>query len=72
MLRIYVLVAAAVVAFQSQATTFLKTRADEARKDERGIGTLEMVVIGLGLLLLATAAIAVIKAAVDSRLNNIK
>lgn len=72
MLRIYVLVAAAMVAFHSQAITFLKTRADEARKDERGIGTLEMVVIGLGLLLLATAAIAVIKAAVDSRLNNIK
>ena len=65
MLRFYVLAAAVV------ATMFARATAPKS-KDEAGIGTLEMVVIGLGLLLLATAAIAVFKGAVDSRLQNIK
>lgn len=64
MLRIYVLLAAFMF--------MTKERAAEAKKDERGVTTLELVVIGLGLLLLATAAVAVIKLAVDSRLDSIK
>lgn len=64
MLRIYVLVAA--------AAFMLKEQIMSKPRDERGLGTLEMVVIGLGLLLFATAAIAVFKGAIDTRLEKIK
>jgi hypothetical protein len=52
--------------------TLLRSRADEARADERGITTLEMVVIGLGLFLLAGGVVLVITNAVESRTDQIK
>lgn len=45
--------------------------AQERRRDETGASVLEYVVIGLGVLLMATAAVAVIKGAVESRTNKI-
>jgi hypothetical protein len=42
------------------------------RRGERGSVTLEQVVIGLGLFLLASALIAGIAAAVNSRIGQIK
>lgn len=57
MIKLYALVAAAVAVFA--------TRLEKRRED--GLGTLELVVLGLGLLLFATAAVAVFKAAIDSR-----
>lgn len=41
------------------------------RRDNAGLATLEIVIITLGLLLLATALIGVIGAAVRSRMNQI-
>ncbi len=49
----------------------LKARADRLRKDEAGLGTLETVIIALGLFLLASAAVAVIGNAVTSRTDQI-
>lgn len=55
------------------AMATLKDYANKPKpKDEAGLGTLEMVVIGLGLLVIATAAVAVITGAVNTRLNSIK
>lgn len=41
------------------------------RRDNAGLATLEIVIITLGLLLLATGLIAVIGSAVRSRMNQI-
>lgn len=60
MIRIYAIITALLIA-----------RMHQRKKDERGIGTLEYVVIGLGLFLLAGALIAVITMAVNSRMNQI-
>lgn len=55
------------------STWFLANHEVEQRRRRHDVGvtTLEIVVIALGLLVLATAAVAVIKGAVDSRLNKI-
>lgn len=50
----------------------LQGRVEDSRNDERGLGTLEMVVIGLGLFLAAGAAILVFTGAIDTRLEKIK
>lgn len=47
-------------------------RLKQAKKDERGMATLEIVVIGLGLFLLAGVVVAVIVAAVNSRTAQIQ
>jgi hypothetical protein len=41
------------------------------RTDDRGVSTLEMVIIGLGLFLVATAVVAIITNAIMSRANQI-
>lgn len=58
---------------QTTATwAHLQQRLETRRRDEVGAGALEYVVIALGLLLIATAVIVVIKAAVTSRTDQIK
>lgn len=42
------------------------------RTDDRGMGTLETVIMALGLFLLATAVVAIITNAVMSRANQIQ
>lgn len=42
------------------------------RTDDRGMGTLELVIIGLGLFLVATAVVAIITNAIMSRANQIQ
>ena len=64
MTKIYAVLVAFVIASQ------VKMR--EARRDERGLGTLEMVVLGLGLFLAATALIVVITQAITTRSDQIK
>lgn len=49
-----------------------RIRLEEAKRDERGVSTLEMVVLGLGMFLAATAAIAVITLAITNRTDLIK
>ncbi|MDP3893632.1 hypothetical protein [Nocardioides sp.] len=63
MIRIYVIITALVVT--------MTARLRQRKQDERGIGTLEYVVIGLGLFLLAGALVGVIVAAVNSRMSQI-
>lgn len=64
MTKIYAVLVAFVIASQ--------VKMKEARRDERGLGTLEMVVLGLGLFLAATALILVITAAITTRSDQIK
>lgn len=45
--------------------------ATDRRRDDRGVTTLEIVIIALGLLGLAVAAIAAITTATQSRINKI-
>lgn len=62
-----------IIVMATLAMTALKDYANQPKpKDEAGLGTLEMVVIGLGLLTFAIAAIAVFQGAIDSRLDKIK
>lgn len=56
-------------------TTLLGATTDRMRRlrrDESGASTLEMVVIGLGLFLAATAVIAIITRAIMSRAEQIQ
>ena len=48
-----------------------RSRLAQARDDDRGASTLEMVIIGLGLFLVATAVVAIITNAIMSRANQI-
>jgi hypothetical protein len=64
MTKIYAVLVAFVIASQ--------VKMKEARRDERGLGTLEMVVLGLGLFLAATALIIVVTAAITTRSDQIK
>lgn len=66
--RIYTLIVATMIGMQ----LWMQQAHDQARKDERGLGTLEMVALGLGLFLAATAAILVFTRAIDLRLKDIK
>lgn len=68
MLKTYAVLTAYIVSLQ----LILRERVDAAQRDERGLSTLEIVVIGLGLLTFATAAVAVFWTAIDTRLKNIK
>jgi Flp pilus assembly protein TadG len=60
------------IAYLVTSMFMLRTRMEQARRDERGLGTLEMVIIALGLFLIATAAIAVITGAINTRINQIQ
>lgn len=60
------------IAYLVTSMFMLRTRMEHARRDERGLGTLEMVIIALGLFLIATAAIAVITGAINTRINQIQ
>ena len=51
--------------------TVARTRLQQVRDDDRGVSTLEMVIIGLGLFLVATAVVAIITNAIMSRANQI-
>lgn len=64
MIKIYALATVALLGLQ--------LRMRESRKDEQGVGTLEYVIIGLGLFLAATAAILVFRGAIDARLDQIR
>jgi len=67
MIHLYVVLATVLAVTRERAVS----RFREARHDDRGSVTLEQVVIGLGLLILAVAAVAGITAAVNSRLSQI-
>ncbi|GAA4898773.1 hypothetical protein [Streptomonospora salina] len=63
----------------SAVRNYVKARVDvvrqrlrENRGDDAGMSTLEIAVIALGLLLAATAVVAAITAAVESRLEGIQ
>lgn len=66
------------VTLQTLATTLLHRGSDRAasrhgpRQREAGVSTLEVVVIALGLFLIATALVAAITVAVNSRMNQIQ
>ena len=68
MIRLFALVATAYYMFQQSTLQ----RLEKAKNDERGMTSLEMVVLGLGLFLLAGVVVAVVTAAVKSRTDQIK
>lgn len=55
----------------SRSLTSRARHAEESVHAEAGLTTLEIVIWGLGLFLAATAAIGVITAAINSRVNGI-
>jgi hypothetical protein len=63
--------AAALVILATTARTRLQERS-QTHDSDAGISTLEIVVIGLGLFLIAGVAVGVFTTAVNSRLTNIK
>lgn len=65
MLHIYTFIAAHILGVRDAITNRLDTRSEE------GLGTLEMVIIALGLFTLAGLAIGVLTGAVQSRLDQI-
>lgn len=68
MIRLFALVATSYYVLQQSTLQ----RLEKARNDERGMTSLEMVVLGLGLFLMATAVVVVVTAAVKSRTDQIK
>lgn len=68
MIRLFALVATTYYMFQQSTLQ----RLEKAKNDERGMTSLEMVVLGLGLFLLAGVVVAVVTAAVKSRTDQIK
>lgn len=68
MIRLFAMVATMYYLFHQSTLQ----RLAQAKEDERGMTTLELVVLGLGLFLLAGAVVAVIVAAVNSRTAQIR
>lgn len=68
MIRLFALVATTLYMMRQSTLQ----RLEKAKNDERGMTSLEMVVLGLGLFLLAGIVVAVVTAAVKSRTDQIK